>query len=174
MQWQNHRPLSEKAQPKPLIPTPETVDLVIDTTYFKRGYGVMVLLDAVSKQALFVEGVDYETNALYLEAIQSLQRKGIKIKSITCDGRWGLNTLLAGISMQMCHFHQVQIVNRYLTRNPKGSAGRELRALVLNLKNSTQTSFKEALAVWHMQHQTFLNERSPTPSPGAHTMHTSA
>lgn len=41
----------------------------------------------------FVEELRYESNALYLEAIRSLQAKGIHIQSITCDGRRGLEKL---------------------------------------------------------------------------------
>ncbi|MDO4776832.1 MAG: hypothetical protein Q4A06_05155 [Cardiobacteriaceae bacterium] len=78
--------------------------------------------------------------------------------------------LLPDVPVQMCHFHQLQIVNRCLTRNPKSAAACELRTLVLNLKSSTETSFKESLAAWHMQHKTFLNERSTHPA----TLHTQA
>lgn len=126
----------------------------------------MVLLDAVSKQALFVCEVTHESNALYLAAIAEVQEKGTVIQSITGDGRKGFAQLLPGVPVQMCHFHQVQIVNRYLTRNPKSVAACALRTLVLNLKNSTETSFKEALAAWHTQHRTFLNERSIHPVTG--------
>ena len=54
-------------------------------------------------------------------------------------------------------------ISRYFTRSPKSGAA---RALVLNLKNSTQTSFKERLAAWHIQHEIYLNERSTHPVTG--------
>ena len=158
----------KKAQPKPLFPPPETVNLVIDTTYFKRGYGVMGAAWCREQTSTFCRRRWlWDQRPVSGSHSKSAEER---YKNKKHNLRRGLNTLLAGIPMQMCYFHQVQIVNRYLTRNPKSSAARELRALVLNLKNSTQTSFKEALAIWHMQHQTFLNERSTHP----HTMHTSA
>jgi len=43
----------------------------------------------------------------------------IDIKAIICDGRQGLFGLFGDIPMQMCQFHQIQIVQRYLTRKPK-------------------------------------------------------
>ena len=41
------------------------VKLVMDTTYFGRKWGVMVLYDARSKRALTVTAIKRETNALY-------------------------------------------------------------------------------------------------------------
>ena len=135
----------------------------MDTTYFGRQYGIMVLYDSISKQALFVAEVRYESNVLYLEAIRCLQEKGIAIQSITCDGRRGLEKLFPGIPMQLCQFHQVQIIQRYLTRRPKSLAACELKALALTLKNSTQTDFEAALQTWHERHKAFLNERTTNP-----------
>ncbi|MDO4777843.1 MAG: hypothetical protein Q4A06_10415 [Cardiobacteriaceae bacterium] len=117
----------------------------MDTTCFGRQYGIMVLYDSIGKQALLVEEVRYESNAPYLEAIRSLQEKGIHIQSITCEGRWGLTKLFPDIPMQLCQFHQVQIIQRYLTRHPKSLAACELKELALTLKNGTQTDFEVAL-----------------------------
>ncbi|MDO4777817.1 MAG: hypothetical protein Q4A06_10275 [Cardiobacteriaceae bacterium] len=164
----------EKAHTESAFPTPKTANLVLDTTCFGRHHGVMVLLDAVSKQALFVGEVTHESSAPYLAAIAKIQEKDTVIQSITGDGRKGFAQLLPGVPVQMCHFHQVQIINRYLTRNPKSVAACELRALVLNLKNSTETSFKEALAAWHTQHKNYLNERGTHPVNRTLALHTQA
>lgn len=126
----------------------------------------MVLLDSISKQALFVDEVAYETTALYLATITAVQEKGTVIRSITCDGRRGLDKLLPGVPMQLCHFHQVQTVNRYLTRRPKSVAACELRELALSLKNSTRAGFAGALEAWYERHKSFINERSTNPITG--------
>ena len=71
----------------------------MDTTYFGRSFGIMVLYDSISKKPLYVEEVKYETNMLYQQAICSLQQKGLKIQSIVCDGRKGLvNCLMIFLS----------------------------------------------------------------------------
>ncbi len=98
----------------------------MDTTYFGRNFGIMVLMDSISGKALFVSKVKYETNELYTQAIGSLKAKGIAIQSIVCDGRRGLPQTFPDIPVQLCHFHQVQTIHRYLTRNPKTEAGKEL------------------------------------------------
>ena len=50
----------------------------------------MVLMDSISQQALSVDEVKYETNALYAAALTTLKEKGVEIQSIVCDGRKGL------------------------------------------------------------------------------------
>jgi len=54
-----------------------------------------------------------------LEGISKIWHRGIDIQAIVCDGRQGLFGLFGDIPVQMCQFHQVQIVLRYLTRKPK-------------------------------------------------------
>lgn len=138
----------------------------MDTTYFGRSFGVMVLYDSIGKQALFVGEVKYETNALYAAALEEIKEKGIQIQSIVCDGRKGLIQLYPNIPTQLCHFHQVQILGRYLTRNPKTDAGKALWQLALNLKQSNKSDFHAAFAAWYEQHKSFLNERSTNEETG--------
>ena len=82
----------------------------MDTTYFGRRFGIMVLFDSISGKALSVTEVKNETNALYAEAIGSLKAKGIEIQSIVCDGRKGLPQLFADTPVQLCHFHAVNLL----------------------------------------------------------------
>ena len=98
----------------------------MDTTYFGRRFGVMVLFDSISRKALSVTEVKTETNTLYAQEMGSLKAKGIEIQSILCDGRKGISQTFPDIPVQLCHFHQVQTVRRYLTRNPNTEAGKEL------------------------------------------------
>ena len=74
----------------------------MDTTYFGRSFGVMVLMDSISQQALSVDAVKYETNALYAAALNELREKGVEIQSIVCDGRKGLLQLFPEIPAQLC------------------------------------------------------------------------
>ena len=78
----------------------------MDTTYFDRKWGVMVLYDACSKRALMVVAVERETNALYTQAVAALREKGVVIQSIICGGKSGLLGSFLDIPVQMCQFHQ--------------------------------------------------------------------
>ena len=132
----------------------------MDTTYFGRSFGVMVLIDSISGKALSVSEVKYETNEQYFTAIGSLKAKDIEIQRIVCDGRRGLVQMFPDIPVQLCQFHQVKTVSRYLTRNPKTEAGKALWRLALTLKNSKQSDFEHDLQTWFEQYQSYLNERT--------------
>lgn len=138
----------------------------MDTTYFGRKWGVMVLYDARSKRALTVVAVERETNALYTQEVAALQEKGVLIQSIICDGKSGLLGSFPDIPVQMCQFHQIKIIVRHLTRKPKSPAAQALRALSLTLTENTQAAFESALKRWYEQYAVFLNERSVNEKTG--------
>lgn len=135
----------------------------MDTTYFGRTFGVMVFKDSITGKILFKQYVKYETNNLYLSGIKEITRRGITIQSIVCDGRKGLFQLFNDIPVQICQFHQIQIVTRYLTRKPKSTASIELRAIALSLTNSSRTQFENQLIQWQNKHQSYFNERTVNP-----------
>ncbi len=47
----------------------------MDTTYFGRRFGIMVLFDSISRKALSVTEVKTETNTLYVQEIGSLKNQ---------------------------------------------------------------------------------------------------
>jgi len=134
--------------------------LVIDTTYFGREFGMMVFRCAQRKKNLLWKVVPYETNAEYLAGVRELEAQGWYISGIVCDGRRGLPQLFSGIPVQICQFHQVQIVTRYITRRPKLPASIELRDIVLLLTKTDEASFSYWLKEWHEKWKEFLAEKS--------------
>jgi hypothetical protein len=139
---------------------PAQVNLLMDTTYFGRVFGVMVFKDSISGKILLKKYVKQETNKLYLEGIEEITRRGIKIQAIICDGRKGLFQLFEkNIPIQMCNFHQVAIIRRYLTKNPKMQASKELWEHTLFLKHTDKESFVGGLEEWFSKWKSFLNER---------------
>ena len=143
------------------------VNLIMDTTYFGRKWGVMVLYAARSKRALTVTAIKRETNALYMQAVAALREKGVVIQSIICDGKSGLLGSFLDTPVQMCQFHQIKIIVRHLTRKPKSPAAQALQALSLTLTETTQAAFEAALARWYEQvYAAFLNERSVNETTG--------
>ncbi|GHT57457.1 hypothetical protein AGMMS49982_24370 [Bacteroidia bacterium] len=142
-------------------------NVLMDTTYFGRDFGVMVFRDSLSGVFLYKQYVKTETNALYLAGIAEIGRRGICVQSIICDGRKGLfSGLFDGVPMQMCQFHQVQIVTRYLTRRPQTDAAKELRKLALKLVKLSKDDFTKALNDWQLKWSYFLNERSISAKTG--------
>jgi hypothetical protein len=132
----------------------------MDTTYWGRGFGVMLFKDALSKENLLKYYVKTETNALYLEGINTLISKGFEILAIVCDGRKGLFSLFNGIPVQMCQFHQTAIIRRYLTKSPKLEASKELMKVVNLMKETDKESFIGSLELWYKKWEKFYNERT--------------
>jgi len=140
--------------------------VLMDTTYFGRGFGVMVFKNSIDGVILYKDYVRYETNALYLSGISEISRRGIHIQGIVCDGRQGLFGLFGDIPIQMCQFHQIQIVQRYLTRKPKSPAAIALKKLTLKLTKLTKTEFVNNLNNWYLDWSDYINERSQSSSTG--------
>jgi hypothetical protein len=131
----------------------------MDTTYFGRRFGVMVFKDSITGIILYKQYVKAETTSLYIEGLEHIRNQGVVIQAIICDGRRGLMQRFGDTPVQMCQFHQVAIVRRYLTKKPKLEAGKQLWALVLLLARTDRESFEGSLEAWHTKWEEFLNER---------------
>jgi hypothetical protein len=132
----------------------------MDTTYWGRGFGLMLFRDAYSKMNLLRYYVKSESNYLYKRGIEELHSQGYEILGIVCDGRRGLLQTFFNIPVQMCQFHQVAIIRRYLTKNPKMQASTELMTHVSLLKKTDKESFEGGLDLWFLKWESFLNERT--------------
>lgn len=119
----------------------------------------MVFKDSISGKILFKQYVKTETNQLYFAGIKEVARRGIHIQSIICDGRKGLLQMLDNIPVQMCNFHQVAIIRRYLTKKPKMQASKELWEHTLLLGKTDKESFEGGLNAWYCKWKDFLNEQ---------------
>ncbi len=150
----------DKAEPTSYTNRTTKANIIMDTTYFGRNLGLMVFIDNKTKTVLNYKIIKYETNELYRQGINKLLSQGITIKSITCDGRRGLLGGFKDIPTQMCHFHQTQIIRRYLTTRPRHISSQELRLISLNLKPYNQKSFSKALDNWYLKHEKYFNERT--------------
>jgi hypothetical protein len=132
----------------------------MDTTYWGRSFGVMLFKDAITKENLLKYYVKNETNFLYKKGITELEAKGYKIAAIVSDGRKGLAQSFESIPVQMYQFHQVAIIRKYITKNPKMLASIELKELVAMMKMTDKESFEGALNDWFIKWEDFLNERA--------------
>ena len=138
--------------------------VVLDTTCFGRGFGVMVLKDAATGRNLLAAPIKQETVALYQAAIEQLLKHHCRVQAIVCDGRRGLFGAFGGIPVPMCQFHQIAILRRHPTRNPKLPAARELWRLASRLPRSKQEAFCADLDAWHAKWSPFLEERTLSPA----------
>ena len=135
------------------------VVIQMDTTYWGRGFGLMVIKDSLRNRILWRKYVTHETIADYLEGVTWLERHGFKIYGIVIDGMWGLMQALKRYPVQMCQFHQQMIVRRYLAEDPDLDASRDLLDLVNSITIMDKESFIGAFYDWYEKYKDVLNER---------------
>lgn len=136
------------------------VIILMDTTYWGRNSGLMVIKDAIRGKILWHKHVKHETIALYLEGIDWLENNGFKIWGIVCDGLKGLFNALSKYNVQMCQVHQQRIIQRYLTSTPELPASIELLELSKLLTKTDKESFIGVFNQWQIKWEAFLKERS--------------
>ncbi len=142
---------------------PQSIVVVADTTFFTRSYGVTIFRDPNMKKNLIWKEVYSETPGQYLQLRNELELKGVTLKAVVLDGKRGVRQVFSDIPVQMCQFHQVAIVIRYLTRRPQLEASKELKAIVLQLTKCTEKEFKYLLDEWHNKWNNFLKEKTINP-----------
>lgn len=148
------------------VPSAGARVVVADCTFFTRSYGILFIKDAHTKECIYLKEITTESPRHYKEAREYLQAQGITIIiiGIVLDGRKGVREAFSDIPVQMCHFHQIQIVTRYLTSRPKLQAGRELRILAHTLTKATEDEFRKGLTLWYQRNESFINEKTQTGS----------
>lgn len=135
------------------------VVIQMDTTYWGRGFGLMVIKDALRKRILWRKYVTHETIASYMEGVQWLKENGFRIYGVVIDGMRGLAQALSPYPVQLCQFHQMLTVRHYLTREPDLDASRELLSLVNNIARMDKESFVGAFSEWYERNKEVVNER---------------
>ena len=135
------------------------VTVQLDTTYWGRNFGLMVIKDVLRNKVLWHKYVRNETIAQYMEGISWLKSQGFKIYGAVIDGMRGLAQALYPIPVQMCQFHQILIIRRYLTKEPDLKASNELLELAKNITRMDKDSFIGAFYEWYAKYKDVLNER---------------
>ena len=135
------------------------VTVQLDTTYCGRRFGLMAIKDALRNKVLWHKYVYNETIGQYMEGISWLESQGFKIYGAVIDGMRGLAQALYPIPVQMCQFHQILIIRRYLTQEPDLDASSELLSLVKSITQMDKDSFIGAFNEWYDEYKDVLNER---------------
>ncbi len=101
----------------------------------------------------------------YERLFGDLEAMSYRFSAFAIDGRRGVRQLLErkypGLPIQICQFHQIQIVKRYIPKKAKTEAARDLRRIALSLSITSEVEFTEALQAWHLKYESFLRKKSP-------------
>ena len=143
----------------PLNITPHPAVIATDTTFWGRSYGVCVFRIPNEKENIWWNDVEKEVMANYYGR-RILEDKGWIFTGAVVDGRRGLTTVFKDIPVQICQFHQMKTVTKYLTRKPETLAGQELRSIMLQLPRSNEKEFTKLLVNWKRKWNEFINEKT--------------
>ena len=139
----------------------ESINLLIDATYFGREYGFIVFHD--TNRVIYFHEIELETVKDLRDGLTAIMNAGFRIKSVTIDGRRGfysnIKKVCGNIPVQMCMFHQTAIIRRYITNNPKSKCGKELKDLMTQIKNADQKFINDFYALKEKYKQ-YLNQKN--------------
>ena len=159
--WENIKTIQKKLDTfefvSPIVKAREII-LLMDTTYFWDLW-IMAFKDYESKKIINYKIVSNENNTDYKNWVKELQEQWWIIKAIVCDWRKWLLWWFSDIPTQMCNFHQVAIIRRYITKKPILEANIELKLLTELLTKTDKESFTFWLWEWHEKHKDFLSEK---------------
>ena len=145
---------------KTKVQMPQPVVLGMDCSFFGRGYGIIVARSPGLKKNLHWKEITTENKAVYQAARQCLEEAGFNIQAVILDAKHGVKEVFSDLVVQICQYHQQQIVTRYLTTRPKTEAGQDLKLISDSLTTLDEESFRECLEQWHEKWEKFLKERT--------------
>jgi len=141
--------------------SPQAVVCIFDATHI----GEDTLLTAREpnlKANLGWEWIPSETKENYALLRASIESRGFHLKAVVLDGRTGIPRVFSDIPVQICQFHQLQIVRRKLTLRPETEAGQTLLSIGFSISKKTEAALASELADWFKRYGAFINERSYT------------
>ena len=142
------------------IHRPRNIVAVIDATYFGRRNGVLVARDPNKKENLHCHEVFSETKAEYQKARNELESLGYKLDAVVLDGKRGIPSVFKDMPVQICQFHQWQIVRRKLTTKPKLASHQALLSIGRRISKTTEPEMKKLLNVFEKLFHADLNEKT--------------
>jgi hypothetical protein len=140
--------------------TPQPTVFIPDTTFFGRTYGICVFRAPHLKKNLWWTEVATEVMATYHYGRKILEERGWVFTAVVVDGRRGMTTVFKDIPVQVCQFHQMKTVTKYLTRKPETEPGIALRKIMLELPKSTEKQFTQSLTVWKKKWKYILTDKT--------------
>ena len=140
------------------------INLTVDTTFFKGRCGFGVTVFRSESENIYWNYCESEKLIEYQKGLDIIDQQ-YQVISVTIDGRRGLRQLIQriysfSVPVQYCHFHQVQTIIKYTTKKPKTDCGKDLRKLILKLKNLTEEDFTNEFNKLIQTYKDFLKEKN--------------
>ncbi|MEI7758546.1 MAG: hypothetical protein WCI80_05875 [Bacteroidota bacterium] len=151
---------------RPIELDPVELVLTADVTFWGREYGVIVFRSQYLKKNIYWKEVNKETPQEYLEGRRYIESQGYKIQAVVLDGKKGVKEVFKDVPVQLCQFHQMKTVTRYLTRKPELEASKQLRNIMMKLTISTEKDFVIKLNDWYIEWGDFIIQKTKNEETG--------
>ncbi len=138
---------------------PRKLVVVMDATYFKKENGILVARDPNKKENIYCCEIISETKIEYQKAKSELEMLGYELQAIILDGKRGIPSVFKDIPVQLCQFHQWQVIRRKLTLKPKLKSHQELLLIARKITKSTESEMKKFLEDFEKNFHEELNEK---------------
>lgn len=132
----------------------------LDATYWGRNSGVLLAIDSRTGRVLYLAFIRHEKVSDYQSAVESIESRGYAVRGIVIDGMPHLFKAFSGRKIQMCQFHMMQIIRRYLTRHPRLLAARELGSLASSMTHAGEGEFTAEYLSWKPKWKDTLERRT--------------
>ena len=146
--------------------------LLLDGTWFEKRNCLMVYCDIVEGNILYWRYTTGERSEEIEADLRYLKDNGVNVIAAISDGGRGILKSLADvypdIPKQRCLVHIQRMAMLWLTKRPKTTAGKTLRALCLTVNRircqEDAALWTETFFRWDKEYKDFLNERSYAPN----------
>lgn len=138
---------------------PQEVTCIFDVTHLGRDL-LLTAREPNLKVNLGWAWIESETKENYAALKVSLEERGFRFKAVVLDGRTGIPRVFEGLPVQICQFHQLQIVRRKLTLRPETEAGQTLLSIGFSISKSNELKLAGELRDWFKKYGAFIDERT--------------
>lgn len=152
-----------QAATAPIVPDLlKTKILIVDGTYI-HGHTLCALIAVDEQDRIHWKFVHHESFASWCDFLSSF----VEPEIIIMDGQKGLflaaRTLWPKVSIQRCQFHLVAFAIQYIGRKPKEQAGRDLMAILYELKNAKTPEARDIwikdYRAWEQRYEIFIGAK---------------
>lgn len=139
----------------------QQVVLLLDTTYWGRNFGVVIIKDNISGRVVWYKFIEHKERLCdYEEGVNYAKSIGLVILGIVSDGLKGLRNSFKEYRFQLCQFHAGQYVCIKLTNHPKSQAAQELLAISRLMCHTDKEGFVGRFREWEKSWASYLKEKS--------------
>lgn len=161
--WKKFRPFFKK-NPNGITPLGFKAKMLIVDAKFIHGRILCALIAVTEENKIFWQFADSECYGTWYSCLIRFSPPEV----VVADGQKGVARFVKrywpNTAFQRCHFHLVQNVIHYISRNPREEAGVDMLHLAYRLKYvknyEDRDRWKLLHRIWEKQHEKIFNERT--------------